>query len=73
MENSLKSSSDDMELLVQSHLKTLGTKIVKFAWQLLHICYLSQTFGQGDCTNIFPRQVEDLVVGGDFIIQVIAI
>jgi len=75
MENALKSASDDMELLVQPRLKTLGTRILKFAWQLLYICYLSQTFGQDDyqfpSTKIFPAQVDDPVVRGDIIIQVI--
>lgn len=75
MENALKSASNNMELLVQPRLKTLDTRIVKFAWQLLHICYLSQTFGQDDylfpSTKIFPAQVEDPVVRGDIIIQAI--
>ena len=56
-------------------MKILGTRIVKFAWQLLFICYLSQTFRQDDhqfpSTKIFPAQVEDPVVRGDIIIQVI--
>ena len=75
MENALKSASDDMEFLVQPRLKTLGARIVKFAWQLLYICYLSKTVGQDDyqfpSTKIFPAQVEDPVVRGDIIIQVL--
>lgn len=75
MENAIKSASDDMELLVQPRLNTLGARIVKFAWQLLYICYLSQNFGQDDyqfpSTKIFPAQVEDPVVRGDIIIQVL--
>ena len=42
---------------------------------MLYICYLSQTFHQDDhqfpSTKIFPTQVEDPVVRGDIIIQVI--
>lgn len=74
-DNALKSASNNMELLVQPRLKTLGARIVKFAWQLLHICYLCKTFGQDDyqfpSTKIFPAQVEDPVVRGDIIIQVV--
>eukprot|EP01018_Ginkgo_biloba_P013508 Gb_29126 [translate_table: standard] len=69
------SASDDMELMVQPRLKKLSARIVKFAWQLLYICYLSQTLAQDDCqypsTKVFPAQVEDPVVRGDILVQVI--
>ncbi|KAJ4964644.1 hypothetical protein NE237_016493 [Protea cynaroides] len=54
--------------------KMLSTRLVKFGWQLLDICYLSDEVFQGSLpflasTKMFPANVEDPVIRGDILVQ----
>ncbi|XP_042517795.1 activating signal cointegrator 1 complex subunit 2-like [Macadamia integrifolia] len=54
--------------------KMLSTGLVKFGWQLLDTCYLSDEVFQGslpflDSTKMFPANVEDPVIRGDILVQ----
>ncbi|GLJ15877.1 hypothetical protein SUGI_0262160 [Cryptomeria japonica] len=74
-ENTIKDSSDNLELGLQPCLKILCARIVRFAWQLLYSCYLTQTFSDNNSYHsssmIFPAQVEDPGIRGEITVQII--
>ncbi|KAJ1385474.1 Ubiquitin system component Cue [Sesbania bispinosa] len=55
-------------------LKMLRMRLVKFGWQLLHFCYLSdEVFSDSiplpAATKMFPANVEDPVIRADILVQ----
>lgn len=57
-------------------LKMLKIRLVKFGWQLLHLCYLSDEVFRDDiplpaATKMFPANVEDPVIRADILVQTI--
>jgi len=55
-------------------LKMLKIRLVKFGWQLLHLCYLSDevfrdSFPLPAATKMFPANVEDPVIRADILVQ----
>lgn len=55
-------------------LKMLRSRLVKFGWQLLHFCYLSDdvfrdSYPLPAATKMFPANVEDPVIRADILVQ----
>lgn len=55
-------------------LKMLKIRLVKFGWQLLHLCYLSDEVFRDSipllaATKMFPANVEDPVIRADILVQ----
>ncbi|XP_061354260.1 uncharacterized protein LOC133298889 isoform X2 [Gastrolobium bilobum] len=55
-------------------LKMLRMRLVKFGWQLLHLCYLSDEVFRDSiplpaATKMFPANVEDPVIRADILVQ----
>lgn len=55
-------------------LKMLRMRLVKFGWQLLHLCYLSDELFRDSiplpaATKMFPANVEDPVIRADILVQ----
>ncbi|PIA33234.1 hypothetical protein AQUCO_04200175v1 [Aquilegia coerulea] len=55
-------------------LKVLSTRIIKFFWKLLDLCYLSNEIFEGavplpTSTKMFPSSVEDPVIRGDIVVH----
>ncbi|XP_054796786.1 uncharacterized protein LOC129302136 [Prosopis cineraria] len=62
-----------MSIIVVS-LKMLQMRLVKFGWQLLHFCYLSDEVFRDNyplpaATKMFPATVEDPVIRADILVQ----
>ncbi|WJX41468.1 hypothetical protein P8452_28817 [Trifolium repens] len=65
---------DDMVSNIVVSLKMLRTRLVKFGWQLLHLCYLSDdvfldSIPLPAATKMFPANVEDPVIRADILVQ----
>ncbi|XP_019052093.1 PREDICTED: uncharacterized protein LOC104590638 isoform X1 [Nelumbo nucifera] len=59
---------------IDTSLKMLSMRIVKFGWKLLELCYLSDGAFEGShsfvtCAKMFPAKVEDAVIRGDILVQ----
>ncbi|KAH1252528.1 Activating signal cointegrator 1 complex subunit 2 [Glycine max] len=65
---------DDTVSNVLVSLKMLKIRLVKFGWQLLHLCYLSDEVFRDSiplpaATKMFPANVEDPVIRADILVQ----
>jgi activating signal cointegrator complex subunit 2 len=65
---------DDMVSNIVVSLKMLRTRLVKFGWQLFHLCYLSDdvfldSIPLPAATKMFPANVEDPVIRADILVQ----
>jgi hypothetical protein len=70
----LKAREDGMISDIAISLKMLSMRIVKFGWNLLEICHLSEevfedSFPIPPATKMFPANVEDPVIRADIIVQ----
>ncbi|XP_058080855.1 uncharacterized protein LOC131229019 [Magnolia sinica] len=59
---------------IAENFKMLSTRIVKFGWKLLDLCYLSDELVESSTplpttTKMFPAKIEDPAVRGDFLVQ----
>ena len=55
-------------------LKLLATRIIKFGWKLLEVCYLSDEVFENNlpvpaATKMFPANIEDPVIRADVLVQ----
>ncbi|GKV20075.1 hypothetical protein SLEP1_g30247 [Rubroshorea leprosula] len=71
---SIITSKDEVMTDIATSLKMLSTRIVKFGWRLLDLCYLSNEVFESDfpiptVTKIFPAKVEDPFIRADILIQ----
>ncbi|GLT58846.1 hypothetical protein SLA2020_317070 [Shorea laevis] len=71
---SILTSKDEGMTDIAISLKMLSTRIVKFGWKLLDLCYLSDEVFGGDfpipaVTKMFPAKVEDPFIRADILIQ----
>ncbi|XP_045800205.1 activating signal cointegrator 1 complex subunit 2 isoform X1 [Trifolium pratense] len=65
---------DDLVSNIVVSLKMLRMRLVKFGWQLLHLCYLSDdvfldSIPLPAATKMFPANVEDPVIRADILVQ----
>lgn len=65
---------DDTVSNIVVSLKMLRMRLVKFGWQLLHLCYLSDdvfldSIPLPAATKMFPANVEDPVIRADILVQ----
>lgn len=65
---------DDTVSNIVVSLKMLRMRLVKFGWQLLHFCYLSDdvfldSIPLPAATKMFPANVEDPVIRADILVQ----
>lgn len=70
----LKAREDGMISDIAISLKMLSMRMVKFGWNLLEICHLSEevfedSFPIPPATKMFPANVEDPVIRADIIVQ----
>ncbi|KAM6581756.1 hypothetical protein CsatA_005530 [Cannabis sativa] len=70
----LTSKEDQMMSSINVGLKLLATRIIKFGWKLLDICYLSDEVFEDNlpvqaATKMFPANIEDPVIRADILIQ----
>ncbi len=70
----LKAGEVEIISKIAISLKMLSMRIVKFGWNLLDICYLSDevfedSFPVPPATKMFPVNVEDPVIRADILVQ----
>ncbi|KAI8003317.1 Activating signal cointegrator 1 complex subunit 2 [Camellia lanceoleosa] len=73
-EDGLQGTNGDMLSNITLSLKMLSMRIVKFGWNLLDVCYLSDEVFEGSfplpvVTKMFPAKVEDPVIRADILVQ----
>lgn len=73
-EHGLQGTNGDMLSNITLSLKMLSMRIVKFGWNLLDVCYLSDEVFEGSfplpvVTKMFPAKVEDPVIRADILVQ----
>ncbi|XP_062076535.1 uncharacterized protein LOC133781519 [Humulus lupulus] len=70
----LTSREDQTMSSIDVGLKLLATRIIKFGWKLLDLCYLSDEVFEDDlpipaATKMFPANIEDPGIRADILIQ----